>query len=88
MAKDALDDLLDVVVLEPRSLAHLAAFWALVTIPSGKPLSLPGVRTARLRRAVVESEAGHEVEAHVNGEGIAWTPLALEPGGIVKVLVP
>jgi len=82
------DDLLDVIVLGPRSFALLAAFWALVTMPGGKPLSLPGVTAVRMRRAVVESEAGYEVEAHVNGEGVARTPLAIEPGGMVRVLVP
>jgi diacylglycerol kinase family enzyme len=85
---DPSDDLLDVVVLEPSSLVHIATFWALMMIPGGRPLRLPGVRTARLTRAVVESEAGHEVEAHVNGEGVARTPFALEPGGVVNVLVP
>ena len=82
------DEFIDVVVLERSSLVHLAAFWALMVIPAGRPLTLPGVRTARMTQARVTSEAGHEVEAHVNGEGIAHTPFALEPGGIVRVLVP
>lgn len=85
---DPSDDFIDVVVLESRSLWHLVAFWTLMTIPGGRPLTLPGVRTARLSRALVESEGDTEVEAHVNGEGIAHTPFAFELGGIVNVLVP
>ena len=85
---DPCDDYIDVVVLEPSSRFHLAAFWALMTLPGGRPLSLPGVRSARLARALVVSEAGYEVECHVNGEGVARTPFALEPGGTVNVLVP
>ena len=85
---DPSDDFMDVVVLERRSLLHLMAFWALMMIPGGRPLKLPGVRTARMTRAVVTSEAGHEVEAHVNGEAVARTPFALEPNGIVNVIVP
>lgn len=85
---DPSDEYLDVVVLEPRSRLHLVAFWTLMMIPGGRPLKLAGVRTARLSRARVESEADYEVEAHVNGEGVATTPFALEPGGVVNVLVP
>lgn len=86
---DPTDDLLDVVIVERASVLHLMAFWALMLLPMGRPLRLPGVRLLRLRRATVTSEAGHEVEAHVNGEGgIARTPLTLEPAGAVRVLVP
>lgn len=85
---DPADDYIDVVVIESRSRLHLLAFWTLMAIPGGRPLKLPGVRTARLSRARVESEAGYEVEAHVNGEGIATTPFVMEPGGAVKILIP
>ena len=85
---DPSDDFIDVVVLEPSSLLHLIAFWTLMMLPGGRPLTLPGVRTARLSNALVRSEADYEVEAHVNGEGVVTTPFALEPGGIVNVLVP
>ena len=85
---DPSDDYIDVVVLERRSLLHLMAFWTLMMLPGGRPLTLPGVRTARMVRARVESESDVEVEAHVNGEGVEYTPFALEPGGVVNVLVP
>jgi diacylglycerol kinase (ATP) len=86
---DPTDELLDVVVVERASLPHLMAFWSLMLLPFGRPLRLPGVRLLRLRRATVTSEAGHEVEAHVNGEGgIARTPFSLEPAGAVQVVVP
>lgn len=85
---DPSDDFLDVVVLESRARWHLIAFWTLMMLPGGRPLTLPHVRTARMTRAVVRSESDREVEAHVNGEGIEYTPFAFEPGGLVNVLVP
>lgn len=85
---DPSDEFLDVVVLERSSRIHLLTFWTLMVLPGGRPLRLPGVRSARMTRASVTSEAGHEVEAHVNGDAVARTPLELEPGGIVNVLVP
>ena len=86
---DPTDEFLDVVVVERASLVHLMTFWTLMLFPMGRPLRMPGVRLLRLRRATVTSEAGHEVEAHVNGEGgLARTPLTLEPAGAVRVLVP
>jgi diacylglycerol kinase (ATP) len=85
---DPSDDYIDVVVLEPKSLLHLITFWTLMVLPGGRPLKLPGVRTARMTRAHVVSESEVEVEAHVNGEGVAYTPFTMEPGGIVNVLVP
>ncbi len=82
------DEFIDVVVLERRSLVQMIAFWALMMLPGGRPLRLSGVRTARLTRARVTSDAGYEVEAHVNGEAVATTPFTLEPAGVVRVLVP
>lgn len=85
---DPSDEYIDVVVLESRSLWHLVAFWSLMMLPGGRPLTLPHVRSARMTRARVESEMEYEVEAHVNGEGIESTPFTFEPGGVVNVLVP
>lgn len=85
---DSTDDFIDAVVLESKSRLHLLTFWTLMTTPGGRPLKLAGVRTARLRSARVECEDGRAIEAHVNGEGVAKTPFALEPGGVVQVLVP
>jgi hypothetical protein len=36
----------------------------------------------------VECEDGRAIEAHVNGDPVATTPLDLEPGGVVQVVVP
>lgn len=85
---DPSDEYIDAAVIDSQSRLHLLAFWVLMAIPGGRPLKLPGVRTARLLNARVVSEAGYEVEAHVNGEGIAHTPFTMEPGGVVKILVP
>ena len=85
---DPADKFIDVVVLEPRSRVHLLTFWGLMVIPGGRPLLLPGVQTAQMTSVTVTSEAGYEVEAHVNGEGIARTPFVMEPGGVVNVLIP
>lgn len=85
---DPSDDLIDVVVLEPHSRLHLLTFWGLMTIPGGRPLNLPGVRSVQMKRARVESEDGRTVEVHVNGEAVAQTPFSMEPGGVVRVVVP
>jgi diacylglycerol kinase family enzyme len=85
---DPADDLIDVVVLESRSRVHLAAFWALMTLPGGRPLTLPGVRCVQMKRARVTCEDGRAIEAHVNGEPVTHTPLVVTPGGVVRVIVP
>jgi undecaprenyl-diphosphatase len=85
---DPSDDLIDVVVLESHSRVHLAAFWALMTLPGGRPLTLPGVRSFQMKRARVECTDGRAIEAHVNGEPVAHTPFTMEPGGVVRVVVP
>jgi diacylglycerol kinase family enzyme len=82
------DDLIDAVVVEPRSRLHMLIFWGLMTMPGGRPLTLPGVRHVQLKRARVECADGHAIEAHVNGEPVAKTPFVMEPGGVVKVIVP
>jgi len=79
------DDVLDVVVLEPRSRAHLLTFWSLMLVPGGRPLAMRGVRTARLTRVEIACERGQE-EAHVNGDPGARTPMVIEPDGVVRVL--
>ena len=86
---DPSDDYLDVVVIQTRSRLRLLAFWTAMAIPGGRPLAMGGVAVARLRDARVVSEDGRAIEAHVNGEGgLLKTPLVMEPGGDVKVLLP
>jgi diacylglycerol kinase (ATP) len=83
------DKYLDVVVVDTKSRFLMLTFWTLMTLPGGRPLRLPGVRTARFLDARVTSESGREIEAHVNGEGgQLMTPLVMTPAGDVRVLVP
>jgi len=82
------DELIDVIVLESRSRVHLAAFWTLMTLPGGRPLTLPLVRAVQMKRATVTCEDGRAIEAHVNGEPVTHTPLKIVPGGVVRVVVP
>jgi diacylglycerol kinase (ATP) len=81
-------ELLEVFVLERHSRMHLAAFWLHMMLPGGKPLTLSGVRTLQLRRLTLTSAVPGGVEAHVNGDPVACTPLVIEPSGTVCVLVP
>jgi diacylglycerol kinase (ATP) len=86
---DPSDEYIDVVAVDTKSRFVMLTFWTLMTMPGGRPLKLPGVRTARFLDARVTSESGREIEAHVNGEGgLLTTPLVMSPGGDVKVLVP
>ena len=81
-------ELLDVIVLERHSKVNLAAFWLHMMLPGGKPLALSGVRSMQLRRLTLTSSAAGGVEAHINGDPIARTPLSIEPSGSVRVIVP
>ena len=85
---DPARDLLEVFVLEPHSRMHLAAFWLNMMLPGGKPLALSGVRVLQLRRLTLTSAAPGGVEAHINGDPVARTPLSIEPSGTVRVIVP
>jgi diacylglycerol kinase (ATP) len=85
---DPADEFIDLVVLETQSRFGMWLFWSLMTFPGGRPLSLKGVRTARVRDARVWSEDGRAIEAHVNGEPVVKSPIELVPSGVVKILVP
>jgi diacylglycerol kinase (ATP) len=85
---DPSDEFIDLVVLETQSRFGMWLFWTLMTLPGGKPLSLKGVRTARVRDAKVWCEDGRAIEAHVNGEPVVKSPIALLPSGTVRILVP
>jgi diacylglycerol kinase family enzyme len=83
------DKYIDVVVVDTKSRFLMLTFWTLMTLPGGRPLHLPGVRTARFLDARVTSDDGRAIEAHVNGEGgLIRSPIEMVPAGDVKVIVP
>ena len=81
-------ELLEVIVLERHSRTNLVAFWLHMMLPGGKPLGLKGVRVLQLRRLTLTSAVPGGVEAHVNGDPVARTPLSIEPSETVRVIVP
>ena len=85
---DPADDVLDVIVLERSSRMQLCAFWLHMMLPGGTPLSVAGVRTLKARSLAISSSHPGEVEAHINGDPSARTPLSIVPNGSVQVLVP
>lgn len=85
---DPSSDLLQVIVLEPKSLPHLATFWLHMMLPGGTPLARRGVRLLSLRRMTISSTHPGGVSVHVNGDPVAHTPIAIEPSGSVQVIVP
>lgn len=82
---DPTDDLADVLVLDYRNFAQLAAFWLGILLPGAPHLRLPFVRHVRLRRLHVAAP-GRPVEAHIDGEPSVMTPLSVEPLGHVTLL--
>ena len=87
-AADPASDLLQVIVLERKSLPHLTSFWLHMMLPGGKPLGLSGVRVLSLRRLTITSTHRDGVSVHVNGDPVAHTPIAIEPSDSVQVIVP
>ena len=90
---DPSDDVLDVVVCEPRHFLNLAAFWSLLMIPGGRPLTLPGVRHLRFTSLTVAMIGAGAADVHVNGEVAGMlrrgeAPLRMAPSGQVRVRVP
>jgi diacylglycerol kinase family enzyme len=85
---DPSDAMLDVVVLQEASVAHLAAFWLRLMSPVGHPLQLRGVRYLRLTTVDISLEHGRPVELHLNGEARGYVPISLLPGPEVQVLAP
>lgn len=85
---DPADALIDVVLFHGTSRARLAAFWVGVELPGTAQLRVPGVRTLRMRRLSVAAADGRAEPAHVNGDVVESTPLALEPWGTVQLLAP
>lgn len=85
---DPADGVIDLVLFRGRSKARLAAFWAGVEVPGTAQLRVPGVETLRARRVTVEARDGRAEPAHVNGDVVEATPLALEPWGAVRFLAP
>lgn len=85
---DPADPFIDVVLLEGRSRARLAAFWAGVELAGTGQLRVPGVRTLRARRLAVTARDGRAEPAHVNGDVVDATPFRLDPWGTVRLLAP
>lgn len=86
-AADPGDDLIDVLLLRYRNFAQLARFWIAILFPGAPHLRLPFVEHVRMRRLRIEA-LGRPVEAHVDGEPVLMTPLAVEPLGHVQLLAP
>jgi diacylglycerol kinase family enzyme len=90
------DLLLDVMVLERATVAHLASFWALLMVPGGRPLRLPGVRHLRARTVALTMRPDSptpRATVHVNGDDAGQLspgaePLIIAPAGQLWVRVP
>lgn len=82
---DPNDDLVDVLLLQFRTFPQLAAFWLRIIVPGSLHLRLPFVEHVRMRRLQVEGLSG-SVAAHVDGEPILDTPIAVKPLGRVHLL--
>jgi diacylglycerol kinase family enzyme len=85
---DPEDALLDVVLFRGDSRVRMAGFWLGVELPGALHLRVPGAAVLRARHLRVEAGDGRAVEAHVNGDAVATTPLTVEPWGRVRLLSP
>lgn len=85
---DPADAVIDIVLFRGRSKARLAAFWLGVEAPGTAQLRVPGVETLRARRLTVSALDGRAEPAHVNGDVVDATPLALDPWGTLRLLAP
>jgi diacylglycerol kinase family enzyme len=85
---DPADAIIDLVLFCGRSHLRLAAFWLGVEAPGTAQLRVPGVEVVRARRFTVAARDGRAEPAHVNGDVVEATPLAVEPWGTVRLLAP
>lgn len=85
---DPTDQLLDIVLMGGTSRWRLARFWVEAQLPGTRQLRVPGVSVARARRLRVEATDRKSVLAHLNGDAVESTPVAVEPWGAVQLLVP
>ncbi|CAN5826214.1 diacylglycerol kinase family lipid kinase [soil metagenome] len=85
---DPTDQCLDIVLIDGTSRSQLARFWVEAQLPGIRHLRVPGVSVARARRLHVEATDGKAVLAHLNGDAVEQTPVAVEPWGPVQLLVP
>jgi diacylglycerol kinase family enzyme len=85
---DPEDALLDVVLFRGDSRVRMAGFWLGVELPGALHLRVPGAAVLRARHLRVEAADGRAVEAHLNGDAVATTPLSVEPWGKVRLLAP
>lgn len=84
-AADPGDDLADVLLLQYRNFAELAAFWIAILFPGSPHLRLRYVEHVPMRRLRIEA-LGRPVEAHLDGEPNVLTPIVVEPLGHVTLL--
>lgn len=85
---DPTDQCLDLVLIDGTSRSRLARFWVEAQLPGTRHLRVRGVSVARARRLRVEATDGKSVLAHLNGDAVESTPVAVEPWGAVQLLVP
>jgi diacylglycerol kinase family enzyme len=85
---DPSDQCLDIVLIDGTSRSQLARFWVEAQLPGTRQLRVPGVSVTRARRLHVEATDGKAVLAHLNGDAVEHTPVAVEPWGPVQLLVP
>lgn len=84
---DPNDDLVDVLLLRYRNFPQLAAFWLGILFPGSPHLRLPYVEHVRMRQLRIEG-LDAPVPAHVDGEPVLQTPIAVKPRGRVHLLAP
>ena len=84
---DPSDDLVDVLLVQYRNFAELAAFWFGILLPGSTHLRLRYVEHVRMRSLRIDS-LGDPVDAHVDGEPVLSTPIDVRPLGRVHLLAP
>lgn len=86
-AADPADDVCDLLLLTHRNFGQLAVFWLAILFPGSPHLKLSFVKHERVMRATITA-LGRPVEAHIDGEPLLKTPIAVEPLGRVTLLRP
>lgn len=82
---DPSDNIVDVLLLQYRTFAELAAFWLAILLPNAPHLRLRFVEHVPMREVRIEA-LGRPVEAHLDGEPVVMTPIEIRPRGHVTLL--